>query len=166
MKVLTKVGATFDRAFDILLYVTAGLNLLCFGAVVTEVLMRYFFNRPQIWANEVSEYILLYTAFLPAAWLLREEQHINVDLVLNQLKPRSAAITNAVTSILGAMVCLVLTYYGTWSTLVHYQEGMRTFTAMRLPKWPFLMVIPFGSFLLFVQFVRRTYGYWREARGL
>jgi C4-dicarboxylate transporter DctQ subunit len=163
---LTKIGATFDRAFNILLYLTAGINLLCFGAIVTEVLMRSIFNRPQIWVNEVSEYILLYTAFLPAAWLLREEKHINVDLVLNQLKPRSVVITKAVTSILGAMVCLVLTYYGSWSTLVHYQEGIRTFSAMRLPKWPFLMVIPFGSFLLFVQFVRRAYGCGRKARGL
>ena len=162
MKLLRKAGALFDCAVNILLYAAAGMILICLVAVCTEVLMRYFLNRPLIWVVEVTEYSILYTTFLAAAYLLKEEGHVKIELVVDALKPRAQALLNAITSMLGIVVCLVLGFFGTSSTIVHFQQGIPTFTAMEIPKWPFLMVIPFGSFLLLIQFVRRAYGYWEK----
>lgn len=163
MKLLGRAAATFDHALNILLYAAAGLILVCLVAVCTEVLMRYFLNRPLIWVVEVTEYTILYTTFLAAARLLKEEGHVKIELVVDALKPRAQALLNAITSMLGIVVCLVLVFFGTWSTVVHFREDIPTFTAMEIPKWPFLMIIPFGSFLLLIQFVRRAYEYWEKA---
>ena len=162
MKLLGKVGALFDGALNILLYAAAGMILICLVAVCTEVLMRYFLNRPLVWVVEVTEYSILYTTFLAAAYLLKEEGHVKIELVVDALKPRAQALLNAITSMLGIVVCLVLGFFGTSNTIAHFQQGIPTFTAMEIPKWPFLMVIPFGSFLLLIQFVRRAYGYWEK----
>jgi TRAP-type C4-dicarboxylate transport system permease small subunit len=109
---------------------------------------------------EVTEYAMLYLTFLGAAWLLREEGHVRLDILFVLLKPRSRALLNSVTSILGVIVCLVLAFYGTWSTWLHYQKGLCTFSAMELLKWPFIIVIPFGSLMLLIQFARSAYASW------
>jgi TRAP-type C4-dicarboxylate transport system permease small subunit len=127
--------------------------------------MRYFLNRPQIWAVEVTEYAMLYLTFLGSAWLLREEGHVRLDIIDVFLNPRSKALLNSITSVLGAIVFLVLLFFGTWSTWAHYQKGLRTFSAMEILKWPFLIVIPFGSLLLLIQFLRRAHDYWKEFKS-
>jgi TRAP-type C4-dicarboxylate transport system permease small subunit len=108
---------------------------------------------------------MLYVTFLGAAWLLKEEGHVRVDILLVLLKPKSGALLNSITSILGVIACSVLAFYGTWSTWLHYQKVLYTFTAMELLKWPFLIVIPFGSLLLLIQFVRSAYAYWGKFKS-
>ena len=165
MKVLTRFNSIFDRTIDMMFYVASGLSLVIFFSVCIELFMRNFFNRPQIWSVEVTEYAMLYVTFLGAAWLLKEEGHVRVDILLVLLKPKSGALLNSITSILGVIACSVLAFYGTWSTWLHYQKVLYTFTAMELLKWPFLIVIPFGSLLLVIQFVRSAYAYWEKFKS-
>jgi TRAP-type C4-dicarboxylate transport system permease small subunit len=146
-------------------YLACGMAMVIFISICIEIFMRYFLNRPQIWAVEVTEYAMLYLTFLGAAWLLREEGHVRLDIIFVLLKPRSQALLSCLTSIFGIIVFSVLVFYGTWSTWLHYQKGLRTFSVMEILKWPFLVVIPFGSLLLLIQFIRRTYGYWEEFRS-
>jgi TRAP-type C4-dicarboxylate transport system permease small subunit len=150
---------------DVMFFVASGLSLVIFFSTCIELFMRYFFNRPQIWAVEVTEYTMLYITFLGAAWLLREEGHVKIDLLLSFLAPRSQAFLNSITSLLGAVVCSVIAFYGSWSTWLHYQKGLTTFSAMELLKWPFLIVIPFGSLLLLIQFVRSVFSYWKKFKS-
>ena len=165
MNGLKGFNTIFDRVIDIMFYAASGLSLVIFFGTCIELFMRYFFNRPQIWAVEVTEYAMLYITFLGAAWLLREEGHVRIDLLLSFLSPKSQAFLTSITSILGAIVCSVIAFYGSWSTWVHYQKGLTTFSAMELLKWPFLIVIPFGSFLLLIQFIRSAFAYWEKFKS-
>jgi len=165
MKVLTRLNSIFDRAINVMFYMATGMTLVIFFSVCTELFMRNFFNRPQIWSVEVTEYAMLYITFLGTAWLLREEGHVSVDILLVLLKPKSHALLNSITSILGVIVCSVLTFYGAWSTWLHYQKGLYTFSAMEPLKWPFLIVIPFGSLLLLIQFARSSHAYWEKFKS-
>lgn len=165
MKVLGRFNSFFDRVIDVMFYIASGVILVIFFSIGTEIFMRYFLNRPQIWPVEITEYAMLYLTFLGAAWLLREEGHVKLDVLFVLLKPRNQALLNSLTSILGIIVFSVLLFYGTWGTWLHYQKGLRTFSVMELLKWPFLIVIPFGSLLLLIQFIRRTYSYWEEFKS-
>ena len=159
MKLIGIVGRLFDRLLDILM--VAAIALLIFGwlAVCFEVVMRYFVGQPQIWVIEIVEYILVYTCFLGAAWLLKEEGHVKVDVLLNRLNPRNQALLNSMTSGLTTVLWLLLTWYTGGATLKAFKLGLYTPTILEIPKAPLYAVMPFGSFLLFVQFFRRTYGY-------
>jgi len=165
VKVLTRLNAIFDRAIDVMFYVASGLSLVIFFSTCIELFMRYFLNRPQIWAVEVTEYAMLYITFLGSAWLLREDGHVRIDLLLSFLNPKSQALLNSITSVFGVIVCSVLVFFGTWITWLHYQKGLTTFSAMELLKWPFLIVIPFGSLLLLIQFVRSVLAYWEKFKS-
>ncbi len=165
MKALKRFNSVFDRMVDIMFYAASGLGSVIFFSVCIELFMRNLFNHPQIWSVEVTEYAMLYITFLGAAWVLKEEGHVRVDILLLLINPKSQALLNSITSILGVIVCAVLVFYGTWSTWLHYQKVLYTFTAMELLKWPFLIVIPFGSFLLLIQFIRSAFAYWGKFKS-
>ena len=131
-----------------------------------EVVARYVLNRPTPWMLEIVEYALLYIAFLGAAWLLKEDGHIKLDIVLERLNPRVQAWFNIITSIIGAIICLFITWYGVKVTWDLYHSGQYFAAFLKPPKYIIIMIVPAGCFLLFVQFLRRTYGYWRSWKGV
>ena len=125
-------------------------------SVCMEVILRSFFNRPQIWVTEVTECLLLYITFLGTAWLLREEGHVRVDVILNRLKPKTTAFLGIISSIIGVLVSITLTIYGFNVTWDYFQRGIYTPTALEIPVYLILLIIPIGSLMLFIQFIRRT----------
>ena len=150
----------FFQLFDHILNATAFLAgiILVFImlSVGLEVIMRYFFNRPMIWVTEVTECLLLYTTFLGTGWLLREEGHVKVDIILNRLKPRATAFFGILSSLVGIFVSAMLAFYGMSVTWDYFRRGIYTPTAMEIPVAAILLIIPIGSFILLIQFVRRT----------
>ncbi len=166
MKLLKKVASVFDGITNFLALLAAVLLILIMLSVTYDVVMRYFLGRPQIWVVEIAEYALLYITFLGAAWLLKKDGHVRMDLLLSRLNPEAQAILNTITSIIGVAACLTLTWYSTQVTWTYFQEGRYMNTALFFPIAPILLVIPVGSFLLFIQFLRMNYGYlgsWRTA---
>ncbi len=165
MKLVTKLTAVFDRVLDALVLLVGISIILMMLAVSSDVVGRYFLKRPIAGVMEFSEFLLLYIVFLGAAWLLREEGHVKVDLVLNRLRPGTQVLLNIITSSMAAIVCLVLVWYGVMATLDYYQRDMVSMTFLEIPLYPVLAVIPVGSLLLFIQSLRRAYGYWASWRA-
>jgi len=87
-----------------------------------------------------------------------------MDMVLGRLNPESQRLLNMITSILGVIMWLVITWFAISATWEAYQLGDKFIYTYRVPKWPFMLVICAGSLLLFIQFIRRTYGFSRSRR--
>ena len=149
----------FDRTIGLLALLGAIILVFMMVIVDYEVVARYLLNRPTAWMLEVVEYALLYLAFLGAAWVLKEEGHIKMDLVLNRLDPRAQVWLNIATSIIGAIICLVITWYGVKVAWDLYQSGQYYAAFLKPPKYIIVAIVPVGCFLLFIQFLRRAYGY-------
>jgi len=166
LKLLAKAGSIFDRVLDILSSVVGFIFVAAMLIVCLDVVMRYAFNRPMVWATEVSEYILLGMACLGIAWLLKEEGHVKIELVMARFKPRVQALVNAITSILTAVAVLAITWYSGQITWDLYQRGVEETKVLHVPKAPLLALVALGMFLLFIQFARRSHGYlisWRAS---
>ena len=157
MKILAKVGAIFDRTIGYLAFVAAALIIFTMLAVSAQIVMRYFLNRAMIWVMEVTEITLLLITLLGTAWLLRREGHVQVDILISHLNPRAQAALGIISSIIGIIVCVVLVWYGIQASYDAIQTGLYEPTLLELPKGPLLTIIPAGSFLLLIQFFRRTY---------
>jgi C4-dicarboxylate transporter DctQ subunit len=156
-----KAGPFFDRILDFF-FVLAGI-LLAFStlSVAMAIVSRYFFNRPWGWVVEISEYILLYITFLVSARVLKKEGHVKMDIILDHLNPKVRSVVNIITSTICTAACLILTYYGAKVTWDLYRTKAFTYTMYKFPKFIFTMAIFIGSLLLFLQFIRRTYGFFR-----
>jgi TRAP-type C4-dicarboxylate transport system permease small subunit len=104
--------------------------------------------------------------FLTVSLTLKREGHVKMDLVLTRLRPGTQSILNIITSVIGIFICLVLTWYGTVVTWDYFQTGYYIGTMLMPPKAPIMLIIPVGSFLLLIQFLRRAYSYlesWRAS---
>jgi C4-dicarboxylate transporter DctQ subunit len=143
-------------------WVAGLLMMFSLVAVCVDVVMRYFFNRPIPGVLQFSEYILLYIPFLAAAYVLRDDSHIKIDILLNRLNPRAQSLINLVTSILGFVVLLILTYYGAYITLDYYRRKVPTLEHFKIPEFLVIMVIPVGCFFFSVQFIRKAYGHYKS----
>jgi TRAP-type C4-dicarboxylate transport system permease small subunit len=165
MKYWNKAGAIFDGILNGLAFLSALLLAFIMLSICLEVIMRYFLNRPLVWVIEITEYSLLYITFLGTAWLLRREGHVTVDILLVRLNPKTRAALGLFSSIIGIVISLVLIWYGSEVAWDHYQRGVFKPTVLQFPTAPILAIIPTGSVILAMQFIRRGYVFlrkWRE----
>lgn len=119
--------------------------------------MRYFLHQPITWVDEITEYILLYITFFGTAWVQRNEGHIVFDLLMERLGEKGRTIMGVVNSVLCIPMCFILIWFGAQVTWDHYQRGIYNPTLLEFPKALVIAVIPVGSFLLLIQFIRRLY---------
>jgi len=163
MKRLEKI---FDRIMAVLAFTSGVILIFIMGSVCVDVIMRYFLNRPLTWVIEISEYLLVYLTFLGTAWVLRNEGHVTVDILILGLNKKARAMTGIISSLVGLFVCLLIAWFGSVETWDNFQRGVHIPSILQFPKAPLLAIIPFGCFFLMIQFVRRTLGFinkWRHA---
>lgn len=159
LKLLTRASTVFDRILELSALLAAVILLFIMLLVSAGVILRYFFHNPLRWSFDVSEIALLYITFLGTAWLLRAEGHVKVDILISRFKPTVQAYFGIFSSIVGIIISWVLVWYGAQVTIDHFQRGIVEPTAVEFPVGPILLIIPLGSILLFIQSLRRSYGY-------
>jgi len=155
-------SSIFDRILDVLAWIGAGLLGLLMLAVCYDIASRYLLNAPVRGLIEFGQYAMLYSTFLGAAWLLRKEGHVKIDLLTTRLKPDMQARMEMVTSIICLLISVILVVFGTEVVFDHFKRGVRDTTELALLKAPFIAIIPFGSLLLALQFVRRALNYKKQ----
>lgn len=159
MKLPTKGITVFDHIINLLAYLAGVFVVFIMLNIAADVACRKLVGTSLVWALEFSEYSLLFITFLGAAWLLRREGHPSLDIVVNRLNPGARALVNITMSVLGALLCLVVAGFGTATTWDLFQRGVNMATMLEPPKAPLVAIIPIGSLLLFIQFLRRAHGY-------
>jgi len=165
MNLLQKALVAYDRTINFLAFLAGSLLVLLMLIICYEVLMRYFFRVPSGWIVEICEYMLLYITFFGTAWLLKEDRHIRVDVVFALFNPRFQKVLGLVTSAMGAISCSFIVVFGALNTWKHIQEGTLVIQTLNTPKWVLVAVIPLGSFLLVIQFLRYFFGLLDRAGG-
>lgn len=144
----------FDKLLDIMAAMAGVLLVFIVGAVCYTIGMRFFFNQTTIWIIQTTEYALLWIVFLATGWLLKESGHITTEIIYVHLKTKTKNRLDLVMSMVGAAVCIFLVYLSTvylWDCIVNEVKDVR---AVTVPKSAVFVIIPVGSFLLSIQFLR------------
>lgn len=166
MKPKSGITVVFDRLVN-LLVILAAILLVFTGLIVNfEVVARYFFKNPQEWVMPATEFSLFCITFLTACWLLQEDRHVSLDLVVERVNQRTQSLLRTITSIIGAIVCLIILWYSAETIVDHAQRNVDASMTLRIPKASLLVLIPVSMFLLFVQFLRRAYTSLKTWQGL
>ena len=141
-----------------IMFVLAGILLMfAMVSISVAIVSRYFFGMPIGWVVEISAYIMLYITFLVAAWVLRNDDHITIDVVIIMFRPKIRYLMDFMTSIIGSIVFLIITWYGGKVSWDLFKLNYFTETMLELPKCIFIGIICFGSFTLSLQLLRRAH---------
>jgi TRAP-type C4-dicarboxylate transport system permease small subunit len=165
MKAERRKRSFLDVLLDFFGGATAIIIVFTMLAVIYEVAMRYFIDRPTFWVLEVVEWCLVWITFLSAAWVLKEDRHVTMDIVVAGLNPKARIVLGVITSAIGALICLTMTFYGAQVVYDHFARGVVEAKVLKAPKAPLLVIIPAGFFLLFIQFIRRILNLCKNGRS-
>lgn len=161
MKWRRRLGTIFDYALSAGALGAGVLVVFIMLSVSADAVMRYFLNRPTIWVGEVTGYCLVFITFLSTAWVLKKNGHIRMDILCNMLNPQNRRLLNVSTSLICAIVCLVLVWYSGKIAWYYLQTGIAYPTELKTPRFIISAIVPVGSLLLFIEFLRRARGYLR-----
>jgi C4-dicarboxylate transporter, DctQ subunit len=170
IQMISRLGIFLLRLYDHLCdgcaHVAAWMMLAMAVGINYEVVSRYFFFKPTIWASDTADYILLYTTFFASAWLLKEKGHVYLTFLTDHLSPKSQLIMEVVNSLICAIVCGFLVYYGAAGSWEAFEKKFIVSRPFGVPQFLLLGVIPFGFILLLVQFVRDAFNSIRAFKKL
>lgn len=122
-------------------------------SLVYEVVARYFFNAPTVWAYDVT-FITYGTFFmLGSAYALQRGGHIRTDSYYGQWSPRTQGMTDTLCYLIFFFPPIILFLTVTWDFFwISYMRDERSVTSPWLPRiWPLKGVMPLTCILLLVQ---------------
>jgi TRAP-type mannitol/chloroaromatic compound transport system permease small subunit len=141
------INAVNDRVGNLLSY----FLFLFFALLFMEVILRYFFNSPTVWANELAQMLFGAYAILAGGYIMRTGGHVNVDILYSRLSPKARAGLDVFTSILFFLFCGMLLIYGgslAWDSLARFEHSQ---SAWNPPLYPAKLMIPLAALLLILQ---------------
>jgi TRAP-type C4-dicarboxylate transport system permease small subunit len=150
------VVRVFHRIIDTGAVLAAVLLVAVMLLTTVKVVYRYGLQQSPVGVDQLSGTALLYIAFLGAAWVLRPDEHVTIDLLLGNVAPRTRRILLIASALIGAIVCLALAGFGAVEVVTSIQRGIRIPAEIEMPRAVNLAVISLGCLLLGLQFLRRA----------
>lgn len=152
MQVVSKAHA----ALVAMLGFSAGVALACLAVLITiDVTIRNLGVGNFPWLLEVSEYVLFAATFLAAPWVLRENAHVRVDMLLTALPRTAGRLLAGLADVLGLVISAVLTWYALRVTADALERGDLIYKELVVPEWPFFVVVVVSGCLLIAEFSLR-----------
>ena len=166
---IDKLSEAYGRFISALALFGCLLLLAMMIIIVTDVALRNFAvsGGPQGigWSNEVSEFLLYLITLFVAPWLLRQGQHIRVDILLQAIPKKMAWGLEWVGDLLGLVCCMVMSIYGTQATWASYTSNSLSIKTLVTPEWWSLAPLPVVFVLLSIEMFFRMHRLWLAERG-
>jgi len=142
---------TIDRVSEITGKGISFLVLFLTGVILFEIIARYIFKSPTIWAHEVAQMIYGAYVILLGACALKKGVHVNVELVYGKFAPRTRSMVDLFTWILFFFFCGLILIKGGEMAWDSIRFGETDSTSFAPPLWPIKMTIPLGALLILLQ---------------
>ena len=152
---MERISRAYGRVLDGMMLAACLLLLAMTLLIGADVAARNFGAGGIAWSNEVSENILYLLTLLSAPWLLRQGQHIRVDILLRVLPPRLGWFLEWVSDAMGFGCSLYFVWYGLKVVNASYQAGATSIKTLVTPEWWLLAFLPVAFLLLAAEFIFR-----------
>lgn len=152
---MSKVLAVIDALSDWSGKAFSFLTIFVIIIIDYEVIARYIFDAPTIWATEAMTIICGIFFVMGGAYTLLLNGHVSVDIIYANLSRRTQALLDVITSPLIFLYFVVIIYTGgiyAWEAWVLRET---TGTAANLPFYPLKASFFLAALLMFFQMVAK-----------
>src|SRR5437016_10843662 len=104
------------------IFVSIGLNF-------ANIVGRYVFSAPIVWAEEILDYLMVWSVFIAAVLVTWEGRHIKMDLLSVMLPSPFREISNFVATALFAAVCVFMIWQFWTMTSLAWRMDQRSVAA-------------------------------------
>lgn len=120
--------------------------------LIANVIARTFFQAIYF-AEEVSEFLIIFTTFVGVSYAARKARHIRMGAFLDSMPPKVEKIFIYFISSINALVMFLMAYHS-WTYMINAKTMHQTTQALRMPYWITLIIVPIGFFSAGIQYVR------------
>jgi TRAP-type mannitol/chloroaromatic compound transport system permease small subunit len=129
--------------------------MILLSCVVSAVnaLLRYSLDISNNWPLELQWYLFAAAVMLGAAYTLKRNEHVRVDLIYSQLSDRGRLYVDLFGLIVFLLPACLLFAWLSWTTLFYpsWLVSEHSLNAGGLPRYPIKFIVPFGFFMLSLQ---------------
>lgn len=137
--------ATLDRALGAVLI---GLTVIMVLTVTWQVATRFLLNSPSSYTEELATFLLLWISLLGAAYALRQNAHLGIDVVTSRLAPEARRSARVVSyGVVAAFALVALVVGGGMLVAVTFELGQRS-AAFQLPVGYVYLALPLSGLLM------------------
>ena len=151
---MQKIFSFYDKIEERLLVYSLVFNVIL---VFSQVIMRSVFNLSLSWSEELSRYIFIWQIWLGTSIAIKEDKHINVELIYELIK--SEKVKKAI-SIIGMLIWLVFSIFlvqaGTKLALSMLKRNALS-SGMRIPLYIIYSVLPVSSLIVIIRLAALLY---------
>jgi len=111
--------------------------------IMTDVVLRYVFNRPIMGAYEIIEYMMAVLISFAVAYCAYKRSHVSVDIVFDRLPSKPQSILEG----LGSLIILILFIFIAWQNILYIKETYDqklTSAILYIPTYPFVGAVAVG----------------------
>ncbi len=119
--------------------------------VAYEIVARYLFGKPTIWAHEMTDMLFGTAIIIGGAYSFYHGGFVNMDIVYAHLSTKTKAFLDLMTSFFTLSFLLILIWKGgqtAWKALITLE---RDSTQWAPPVYPIRLALFFGAILLLLQ---------------
>ena len=136
-----------DLLLSLCKYVIIVMVPLMTGIIFVQVILRYVFQSPFSWAEELARYLLIWITCLGSAYAIRDGMHISIGFLQSKLKGSAQTVVRMVTYAVTLVFFIYCIKEGLVFSLAQWTQRS---TAMQIPMTLPYIAIPLGFAIMFL----------------
>lgn len=141
--------------------------LIAFALILSfySVISRYIFHWSLDWSDEIAIYAVVWCTFFGISSLIKTDEHVRVDLVLQQLSEKRKNILHFYHALLGLSFVLVVAWGGYSMVEKAHATLITSESHLKFPMYLPFLIMPLGGILLSFRMLERLIMLGKKLKG-
>ena len=141
----------------------ASALFIAIGFIVSyEVIMRYLFNSPTIWVNEVSRFLQIWATYLALTYSFHKQDFIRITVIYDRLNENGKKILDFISFIFILIFSSFVVYFGWLIAYDSLKVGRTSSTILDVPSFLTELAIPLCFAFLVLRVILEVITYIRN----
>ena len=143
----------YDKIVKYSGYLASALFIAIGFIVSYEVIMRYLFNSPTIWVNEVSRFLQIWATYLALTYSFHKRDFIRITVIYDRLNETGKKILDFISFIFIIIFSCFVVYYGWLIAYDSLKVGRTSSTILDVPSFLTELAIPLCFVFLVIRVI-------------
>ena len=152
----------YDKIVKYSGYLASALFIAIGFIISYEVIMRYLFNSPTIWVNEVSRFLQIWATYLALTYSFHKKDFIRITVIYDRLNETGKKILDFISFIFIIIFSCFVVYYGWLIAYDALKVGRTSSTILDVPSFLTELAIPLCFAFLVIRVILEAIRYIRN----
>lgn len=139
------------------LLIISGLSVL-----ILQVVLRYIFEMPTTWQDEIARYFIIWGVLIGASVALRDNTHIRVEIFYQLFSESKQKWINLFANLVALSFFVFLVIYGFQIVEQKWMTGQRS--SSNFPLWLAYSILPLSGIILTLRTLIKIYNYKEDGK--